>query len=346
MFRPKFFLIGIFALGIFVAPMRAQPDQNLPEVRAKNALATALWFAHRHAAPQALTPGKDQQLKAALIAGLANKSRALSWHAVKDVFDKSTFDKLGGAGNAINLEAMDQMLHDTTPLSRKALFAKVREHADLLSTQFDLIDEPHRDAAGRLVAWIEKNYRPGETLPIIVICTGNSRRSILGSTMGNIAAAYYGVPNIRFYSGGTTPSAFNRRTIATLKEIGVEIEATGKEAPRGSADEKNPIYKARYGAGQDSLEFSKVYSDPHNPQKGFAAVLVCGEADAACPRVSGANARIPTPYDDPKLYDDAPFESAKYAERRDDIGRFMLSVLMQARRRMDAAAAAATDQSR
>jgi arsenate reductase (thioredoxin) len=37
------------------------------------------------------------------------------------------------------------------------------------------------------------------------------------------------------------------------------------------------------------------------------------------------------PYLDPKIYDDGAYEPAKYAERRDDIGRLMLSVLMQAR---------------
>ena len=40
------------------------------------------------------------------------------------------------------------------------------------------------------------------------------------------------------------------------------------------------------------------------------------------------------PYLDPKIYDDGAFESAKYAERRDDIGRLMLSVMAQARRRI------------
>jgi arsenate reductase len=37
------------------------------------------------------------------------------------------------------------------------------------------------------------------------------------------------------------------------------------------------------------------------------------------------------PYLDPKVYDDGAYEIAKYAERRDDIGRLMLSVMMQAR---------------
>ncbi len=34
---------------------------------------------------------------------------------------------------------------------------------------------------------------------------------------------------------------------------------------------------------------------------------------------------------DPKIYDDGAYEAAKYAERRDDIGRLMLSVMVQAR---------------
>jgi hypothetical protein len=155
--------------------------------------------------------------------------------------------------------------------------------------------------------------------------------------MGNIAAAYYGLPEIRFYSGGIAPSAFNARAIATLQEIGVEVEPIGKEATRGTAGEPNPIYRVRWGQNLESQEFSKLYSDAQNPHAGFAAILVCSEADAACPTVKGADKRISAPYLDPRNFDGAPFEPAKYAERRDDIGRFMLSVLMQTRRRLEPA---------
>ena len=72
------------------------------------------------------------------------------------------------------------------------------------------------------------------------------------------------------------------------------------------------------------LEFSKHYRDPATPQAGFAAVLVCTEADGACPTVMGASARIPAPFEDPKKYDDTPQEAARYDERRDDLARFML----------------------
>ena len=65
--------------------------------------------------------------------------------------------------------------------------------------------------------------------------------------------------------------------------------------------------------------------------------MVCGEADAACPFVKGAALRVSMPYLDPKIYDGGGFESAKYAERRDDMGRLMLAVMMQARQRIASA---------
>ena len=154
--------------------------------------------------------------------------------------------------------------------------------------------------------------------------------------MGNIAASYYGLPKIRFFSGGTTPSAFNACAISTLKEIGVEIEPSGLEL-RAAPREANPIrIRVRRGKQQETQEFSKLYSAACI-RKDFAAILVCSEADAACPTVIGASSLQSAPYMDPKMYDGAPFEAAKYAERRDDMGRFMLNVLMQANRRLEIA---------
>jgi hypothetical protein len=132
----------------------------------------------------------------------------------------------------------------------------------------------------------------------------------------------------------------HKRTVATLQEIGVEIQATGKEVPRRDPKVANPIYLIRWGNSNpdesrpmETFEFSKVYSDPANPQNGFAALMVCDEADAACPLVKGSAARISMPYLDPKIYDDGSFEKVKYAERRDDLGRFMLSAMLQAEKR-------------
>jgi arsenate reductase len=63
--------------------------------------------------------------------------------------------------------------------------------------------------------------------------------------------------------------------------------------------------------------------------------MVCGEADAACPVVQGASLRVSMPYLDPKIYDGGASEALKYAERRDDIGRLMLGVIMRVRNRLD-----------
>ena len=150
--------------------------------------------------------------------------------------------------------------------------------------------------------------------------------------MGQAAATYYGLPQVRFFSGGTAPSAFNPRTIRALQAIGFEIEPVGEEAPRGEPNLPNPKYRIRWGAAGsrfESIEFSKVYSDRSNPQTGFAALMVCDEANAACPVVSGAELRLPMPFADPKAADDTPDEIARYAATRDALGRLMMGVLAE-----------------
>ena len=96
---------------------------------------------------------------------------------------------IAGGTNQITIEKMERMLQEEIPQSRQDLFPKVRQHAALLTTQFDLIEEKRRAAAEDLVVWVAANYDPANKLAVIVICTGNSRRSMLGSTMGNIAAS-------------------------------------------------------------------------------------------------------------------------------------------------------------
>jgi arsenate reductase len=319
--------------GLFTMTLPAAAQTPPPPPKPASPVSTALEFAHAFASPHALTPAKDRELKVKLTVALA-KSRELTWDVVRDSFDEAAFRSLAGGGASITVEKMEQLVRAKTPPSRNNLNPTTRQHADLLAAQLDLIEEQHRKPAEELVEWVVKNYQPGKQLGVIAVCTGNTRRSMLSATMGNVAAAYHGL-DVRFYSGGTDPDAFNPRSIATLKAIGVEIEPTGKEAGRGKKGDPNPIYAVRWGKGLETTEFSKVYTDAHNPQTGFAAILVCSEADSACPKVVGVSARIPVPYLDPKAFDGAPFEAGKYAERRDDIGRFMLSVMMQSRRRLE-----------
>jgi arsenate reductase len=301
-----------------------------PEITDVGPLVRALWLIQRHGTPEALALNNDQRVKGILSKALA-KDGVISLPELGGLMAPDVFNKLSGSDAKLDAAEIARSLDAATPESRTKLNANLREHADFLTTTFDMIDEPHKQAGAKLAHWIASNYEPGKPLHVTVVCTGNSRRSILGSSMGNLASAYYGMPEIQFHSGGTAPTAFNPRTVASLKAIGFAVEPTGGEAPRGEPKTMNPLYRIRWGDGFEVSEFSKHYGDKANPQAGFAALMVCGEADAECPFVKGASLRVSMPYLDPKIYDDGTFESAKYAERRDDIGRLMLSVMMQAR---------------
>ena len=278
-------------------------------------LARSLRLVQRFGTPEATAPRSDEKVKGKLAKALG-KTGVLSFQGIEGIMDSSTFDALAGPDGKLDQAEIKSILETDIPASRKRLNTKVASHADLLTTSFDLIDPTHRAAGENLVEWIVKNHKAGEPLHITVVCTGNSRRSILGATMGNIAAAYYGMTEIRFHSGGTAPTAFNPRTIAALKEIGVEIEPTGKQGPSGEPATANPVYEVRWGeSGEpplETVEFSKTYFDATNPQSGFAALMVCSEADASCPFVKGASARISMPYLDPAVAADGKDATERY----------------------------------
>ena len=220
-------------------------------------------------------PRNDQQVKGMLSKALG-KEGVLTLSKMGGFMEPQAFRKLAGSDERISPDEIRQAVESAVPESRVRLLPKVREHADFLTTSFDMIDETHRLAGQKLADWVARNYRPGQPLDVIVVCTGNSRRSILGATTGNIAAAYYGMPEIRFHSGGTAPTAFNSRTVNALKDIGVESSLTGKEAARGEPATANPVYRIRWGipgtAGEPAIEtteYSKRYDDPANPRQGL-----------------------------------------------------------------------------
>jgi hypothetical protein len=301
-----------------------------PQTTDVGPLVRALWLVQAHGTPDAVNPANDQRVKAILSKALA-KDGVITLSELGGLMQPDTFSKLAGADARLDSAEIKRALDAATPYSRTKLAPKLREYTDYLTTAFDLIDDGHRAAGVKLAHWIAANFEVGKPLHITVVCTGNSRRSILGSSMGNLAAAYYGMPEIRFHSGGTAPTAFNARTALALKAIGFDIKRTGREAQRGEPNTENPVYRVSWGEGFETVEFSKHYGDSSNPQRGFAALMVCSEADAACPFVKGTALRLSMPYLDPKIYDDGAYEAAKYAERRDDMGCLMLSVMVQAR---------------
>lgn len=147
--------------------------------------------------------------------------------------------------------------------------------------------------------------------------------------MGNIVAAYRNKKQLRFHSAGTAPSAFNSRTIATLKEIGLEITATGSQAKPGATHEANPHYLVKWGKAANAtvVEYSKTLEDASIPGKDFAAVMVCDDADSKCPIVQGAALRVVMTFADPKALDGTRDESVEYGKTRDLLAQIMLQMI-------------------
>jgi arsenate reductase (thioredoxin) len=191
-----------------------------------------------------------------------------------------------------------------------------------IKTDFAKIPADRRAELDKIARFIQQKVSANQPVQLTYICTHNSRRSHFGQIWATTAAAYYGVPNVSTFSGGTESSAFNPRAIAACVRAGFSIAKTSESA--------NPTYDVRFSSDNQPIKaFSKKYSDPANPQSDFCAIMTCSQADEACPIVKGAVARIATPYDDPKAFDGKPEETAKYDERCRQIATETLYVFSQ-----------------
>ncbi len=195
------------------------------------------------------------------------------------------------------------------------LLPSVRQTLDALLAEGERIPDERKLALDILAAYIAGKRAQGGPVQLVFICTHNSRRSHISQIWAATAAAFYGLGDVRCFSGGTEATAFNPRAVAAMKRTGFLIENPG-----GS----NPHYHVHFATGAPAVEcFSKVYDDPANPRSDFAAVMTCSDADANCPFIPGAT-RIALTYEDPKAADDTPEEAARYDERVRQIGRELL----------------------
>ncbi|MFO0640889.1 MAG: hypothetical protein U0183_16830 [Polyangiaceae bacterium] len=181
----------------------------------------------------------------------------------------------------------------------------------------------HRAKLEALAAAIREQRLAGHEVQLVFVCTHNSRRSQMAQLLMAAAARRAGLSGVTTFSAGTERTAFNPRAVAALRRAGLAIDTTD------TGD--NPRYAVRLGdAGPAIAAFSKRLDDPANPKAGFVAVMTCSQADAACPLVPGADRRIAIPYDDPKVADGTPEETARYDERVEQIGRDMMWVARSA----------------
>lgn len=202
------------------------------------------------------------------------------------------------------------------------MYPELIKNCETITAEFDQIPAGRKEELAEVSAYIKQRLADSGTCQLVYICTHNSRRSHFGQLWGQVAAHYYGIRGVVTYSGGTEATAFNPRAVAAAQRAGFRIEKQN--------DDKNPVYKVTIGEEMEPLTlFSKRYDDAANPQKGFGAILVCSDADEACPIVRGAEKRFAIPYDDPKAFDNTPQETEKYDERSHQIAREVLYVFSQ-----------------
>ena len=195
-------------------------------------------------------------------------------------------------------------------------------YVQTLIAEADQIPPERKSRLRKLADYVHE--RADAVAALNFICTHNSRRSQLAQVWAAVAAHYLGMDHVRTYSGGTEVTAFNPYAVAALERAGFRIEVS---------DGENPHYRIDFSPAAPPLEcWSKTYDDPANPERDFAAVMTCSQADAGCPFIPGASTRISLPYDDPKEADGTPQEAERYDERLRQIGRELFFVMGLARR--------------
>ncbi|MEO1053973.1 MAG: protein-tyrosine-phosphatase [Bacteroidota bacterium] len=182
---------------------------------------------------------------------------------------------------------------------------KLKKYIDVVVTEFDQVDEDRKANLKEIGDFLLKEIEEDGRTDVIIICTHNSRRSHISQAWLQTAAVYYGIDGVQVFSGGLEETAFHPNALAALERAGFNIS--------GVQSKGNPVYTLSNGTATYVM-YSKKYTDGQNPQKDFAAIMVCSEADKSCPTVQGADARFSLPFEDPRYYDNTPSQEMKYNE--------------------------------
>jgi len=184
-----------------------------------------------------------------------------------------------------------------------------------LSLTFSEIDNNRFEKLHQITDYIAKT-KQNKICHLIFICTHNSRRSQIAQALGLAAAQYYGISDVKIYSGGTEITSFYFQAIRALKNFGFVFTSEDKSG--------NPHYSLQNFKGE--VFFSKKFNDPANPMEHFCAIMTCADADSNCPHVSGAEKRIALPFEDPKKYDKHDNAEHYYSQCLREIGREIMYV--------------------
>jgi hypothetical protein len=196
------------------------------------------------------------------------------------------------------------------------LEARSRELASLAADRQRRLDA--------LAALIAAGHANGGQVSLLFVCTHNARRSQMAQVWAHAIAAHHALPWLRASSGGTEATALEPRAVAALERAGFRIERLD--------DGPNPEYRVCFAAGAPPVVCrSKRLDAPGHTTSHRIAVMTCAEADAGCPVVPGAMARVSLPFEDPRADDGTAAETASYDACCRAIARELLHVVRRVR---------------
>ncbi len=218
----------------------------------------------------------------------------------------------------------------TTSRRNAHLLPALRPYVNEVAHELERVGPERREVLDAIAGRMMQELNAGKPAKLTFICTHNSRRSHMSQIWAQTAAYYYGLDNVRCYSGGTQQTACNCRTVTAMRHAGFEFQDIT------SGD--NPVYLVRYASDRPTIRaYSKIYNSDDNPKSDFIALMTCSAADKSCPVVEGSIARFAIHYVDPRLCDDLPTETAAYNERCREIAREMFYIMSEVKRARQAA---------
>jgi len=174
------------------------------------------------------------------------------------------------------------------------------------------IDESRANLLQEIGMFINNRFKEDKQINLNFICTHNSRRSQLAQIWSCYATNFYKIKKIENFSGGTAVTAFFRKTVKTLQEVGFKFQLQ-------EFSHQNPKYLIHYkNCTNPIVGFSKLY-DHENNKKPFIAITTCSQANENCPFIPDAIQRFHLPFIDPKIFDNTLSQSEKYLETNKQI---------------------------
>lgn len=187
------------------------------------------------------------------------------------------------------------------------MFEQIHSNLSSLTANFDSIPQKRKELLETIANYIRSKKDKNEAINLMFVCTHNSRRSHFGQIAAALAADFYGIKNVHVFSGGTEATAFNPNAIKAVEQFGLKTKKI--------SDGSNPHYEVYFSDNNKTICFSKVYNNDFNPNKNFAAIMTCGDAEENCPFIPRVELRIATTYEDPKRSDGTLLQEQTYLER-------------------------------